>query len=202
MASADSLADAEAVGVVKEIQFGEVDGVERKVLKLALHGYISGLKNLVVGETYYLTPRSGNPSTGTLGFDVNRETQRNVTPLSPVCPYFSRPIYIAISETEAVIVNQRTLPNPELESSDCSITDSAGRSRGSFRYIRDAAPGSLSESIATLFDQFLNIAVTDPVAGDRAEVYWISPTNPNQSGKWRMTYSGTSWSTLETLKAI
>lgn len=187
LADADSLATAEVIGVVSDRSTSEA-------IIIQTTGYIDNLCGLIPGETYYVTPRHPNADLGILGFDIQRSCQRNVTPVSPVCPYFSHPVYIAISQTEAVIINQRTLPNPDLDSSVCQSGEQ-GRFRGTFQFDRPVKPGANGEDAIAVLTQAITFLVNNPISGDTAEMYWMNPNNPNDNTKqkWLFRFVNGIW---------
>ena len=165
LASADSLDKAEMVGVISEIA--------TTYYKISLTGYIDTLCGLIPGETYYISPEVENVSLNLLGWDINRDCQRNAIPVSPVCPYFSHPAYIAVSETEAVIINQRTLPNQLLGvgGSDCDGGGS-GQFIGGFDFGGSSVPSDIEAQ------QHITFLFPTSIPGDTALVYWTLASDP------------------------
>lgn len=186
LSSADTLVDSEVVGVVTERS--------TTYIRVGLVGYINGLSGLEAGKVYYLTPQAANSELELPGFDITRTGRRNVMSYTPVCPYFSKPVYIAISSTEAVILNHRTLPNTTLDSTQCQSGDQ-GKFRGTYLFNRDTKPGTGSEDATALLATYATFVVNNPISGDTVEIYWVNPTNPNDTNKqkWSYKYLNGAW---------
>lgn len=144
LASADSLHSTRVVGVVTERSDG--------FFKLTTTGIIKNLNNISIGEIYYLNTSSS--------FDTLDSTQRNVTKITDGIN-FIKPIYVGISNSEAVLLNQLTT---EISKNSIGTT---GTVYGPFPYITSTRPTD---------DQYISFVTTllpNAIIGDGAIVYWM-----------------------------
>jgi hypothetical protein len=145
LASSDTYESSNAIGIVTQ--------ATPSYFYLQFLGRVSGLSDLEVGETYYLT------STGSINYFGTQ--CRNSSPVNENnCNRYSKPVFVAISTSEFVIINQQTAI-----SSDCSSTPSYGP----ICYPGNTVPPS--ENIITLMNSILPFAPNN----SSANVYWVQP---------------------------
>ena len=157
LASADTYQLAEVAGVV--------NAASPSFFSLSLTGHLTGLSNLEVGETYYLVPSASINYTASIG-------PKNLQPYDiTVCSQYSKPVFVAISPTDAIVFNQRSSPDAGMN----TCGEGGSSLLNPYTYGPMAYP-SLNPPTNAQVVTFLSTILPNAENNSSALVYWI-PTN-------------------------